>query len=99
MKRISEFLAVCFFGGEMLTIYTLVGCVTNGEPFPVWFRAAWYFYCGTLLIGLAGAAVYLIAKIAQKCRQRNNSRRRLGMVRMNLDTGRWYCERDRKRGL
>lgn len=92
MKRISEFLAFCFIAGEMLTVCTLIGCVTNGEPFPVWFRAAWTFYCGTLVIGLAGVVVVLIAKVTQKYRRWRNRCRRLGMVRMNIDTGVWYYE-------
>ncbi len=70
MKRVWEFLAICFIMGELLTIYTLIGCVRNGEPFPPWFRAAWWFYCGVFALVLVGAAALLAVKGVRAFRRR-----------------------------
>ena len=96
MKKVLEFLVFCYLVGEMLTVYTMIACVTFSEPFPAWFHGAWVFYCVTMLIALSGVVAALVWVSAREIKARSRKNRRLGMVRMDQCTGRWYCEGARR---
>lgn len=92
MKRILEFLTVCYILGEMLTVYTLIACTSTPQPFPAWFQPAWYFYLVTMSIVIAAVVAALVRVSVREIKRRSRKNRRLGMVRMDLDSGRWFCE-------
>lgn len=91
-KNILGILAGGYIFGEMITVYTLIACTTIPAPFPEWFRAAWLFYLITAIIAVAAVLTVVGVVSVRKIRRMSRRCRRLGMVRMNLDTGRWYCE-------
>ncbi len=87
LKEIGEGIAFVFLAGAMVTMYTMVACVANEEPFPAWFAAAWYLYCSMAVIALVGLVGCVVRYL---CVRRH---RRLGMIRYDSDRGRYYYER------
>ena len=96
MKQISEFFALLFFFGEMFTIYTLVGCVSNGEPFPDWFGVVWWLYVAVFVLGVAGALMWGTVKGISAWRRWRRRRRYGGYIRYDCATERWYSEGGRR---
>jgi hypothetical protein len=92
MKRVLEFLAVCYIIGEMITVYTMIACTSLDAPFPVWFRGAWIFYLVTMGIVVAGVLAAISVVSVSEIKRWSRKKRRLGMVRMDVNTGRWFYE-------
>ena len=95
MEKIKNFLgalAGCYVVGEMFTVYTLIACTSTPQPFPAWFQPAWYFYLITAIIAVAAVLAVVGVVSVREIKRRSRKNRRRGMVRMDLDSGRWYCE-------
>ena len=84
MKHIIEFFGFLTLAGEAATIYTLVACVSSGEPFPAWFYPAMYL----LTVGGIAAVIGVLASLA--VHGIRNRQKRLGMIRIEGRTGRVY---------
>jgi predicted membrane channel-forming protein YqfA (hemolysin III family) len=95
MEKTKNFLgalAGCYIFGEMITVYTLIACTSTPQPFPAWFQPAWYFYLVTMSIVIAAVVAALVMVSVREIRRRSRKNRRLGMVRMNVNTGMWYYD-------
>jgi hypothetical protein len=97
VSDILEFLAIFFVFGGAITLYTLIASTASGKPFPAWFEVAWVFYSVSVIIAAVAAlaifGVWCYRKFFCRLRYRNiKNRRRLGMVRMDHCTGRFYYE-------
>lgn len=91
MKQIFEFFGFLALVGEYITIYTAVGCISNGEPFPAWFYPAVYLLVfGTFAAAIAAIIGALVC--VGRCRAAKR-RRRLGMINIEGRTGRVYLVR------
>jgi hypothetical protein len=84
MKHIIEFFGFLALAGEAATIYTLVACVSSGEPFPAWFYPAMVL----LTVGGIAAVIGVLAVLA--VHGIRNRQKRLGMIRIEGRTGRVY---------
>lgn len=87
MKQIFEFFGFLALVGEFATIYTLAACVSNSEPFPAWFPAAWYL----LVFGTIAAVIGALVRLTM--RRKRNRQKRLGMIKIEGRTGRVYLAR------
>ena len=83
MKQIFEFFGFLALVGEYITIYTAVGCISNGEPFPAWFYPAVYLLAFGAFAAITAGLVYLARHSARRGQ-------RLGMVKIEGRTGRVY---------
>jgi hypothetical protein len=88
MKILFETLAFLFLVGEGVTIYTLMACVSYGVPFPAWFHTAWYILSAVTLMAICGVVALLV-----RSAKRHRFYKRMGMIRYDRDTGRYYYER------
>lgn len=87
MKQIFEFFGFLALAGESVTIYTLIACVSNSEPFPAWFPSAWYL----LVFGTIAAVIGALVRLTM--RRKRNRQKRLGMIQVEGRTGRVYLTR------
>ena len=88
MKQIFEFFGFLALVGEYITIYTAVGCISNGEPFPAWFYPAVYLLAFGAFAAITAGLVCLARHSAHRRRGQ-----RLGMVKIEGRTGRVYLAR------
>ena len=97
MSTVFDFLAIMFVFGGAITLYTLIASTSSGRPFPAWFEAAWVIYAAAVVLAILVGLVCLVRWICKRfviSRKvwRVKNRRRLGMVRMDQRTGRFYYE-------